>query len=179
MAGQEVNALPKLVIADASPLIALSLVGQLPLLKSLFGQVLVSSIVIQEVLTGKFDRGESDIRAAFDDGWLATCDAALAEEDLRGLDPGETQAILQAITLAREGLAPLLLMDERAGRSAATEYKLTCLGTAALIALAKRQGLIPSAASVLQELLQREFRISQAVIREVLTSVGESLGQSK
>jgi predicted nucleic acid-binding protein len=172
--GTELKTSPALVIADASPLIALSLVGHLNLLKSLFGKVWVAPIVINEVLTGQFDRGESEIRTALDAGWLVTCDAALADVDLRGLDPGETQSILQAITLSRNGFELLLLMDEQAGRSAAKEYKLTCMGTAGLIAIAKRNGLIPSAAVVLEELLQREFRLSQAIMREVLATAGES-----
>jgi uncharacterized protein len=165
----------QLVISDASPLIALSLVGQLPLLHALFGQVLVSPIVIQEVLTGQFDRGEAEIRAAFDEGWLSLCTAQEAVIDLMGLDPGEKQSIMQAVTLMGEGRVPLLLMDELAGRAAAAEYQLQCLGTGGLIAFAKRKGLIPSAKDVLQELLQREFRISKAVIRKVLIGAGESL----
>jgi predicted nucleic acid-binding protein len=173
----ELKTSPALVIADASPLIALSLVGHLDLLKSLFGTVWVAPIVINEVLTGQFDHGESEIRAALEAGWLVTCDAALADVDLRGLDPGETQSILQAITLARDGFELLLLIDEQAGRSAAKEFKLTCMGTAGLIAIAKRNGLIPSAAAVLEELLKREFRLSQTIIREVLASAGESTRQ--
>jgi predicted nucleic acid-binding protein len=174
MAGEDVINAQRLVIADASPLIALSLVGHLGLLKSLFGQVWVAPIVIEEVLPGKFERGESEIRAALQAGWLLPCNAALADVNLRGLDPGETQSILQAITLAREGFEPLLIIDEQAGRSAAKECKLSYMGTAALIAVAKRRGLISSAAVVLEELLQREFRLSQAVIREVLAAAGES-----
>jgi predicted nucleic acid-binding protein len=172
--GTKLKSTSKLVIADASPLIALSLVGHLRLLKSLFGKIWVAPIVIDEVLTGQFEHGESDIRAALDAGWLTICDADLAEIDLRGLDPGETQSILQAITLSRDGFEILLLLDEQAGRSAAKEFKLTCMGTAGLIATAKRRGLIPSALAVLEELLQREFRLSQAVIREVLAAAGES-----
>jgi predicted nucleic acid-binding protein len=165
----------RLILADASPLIGLSLVDQLPLLPALFGTVQVAPIVLQEVLTGQFDHGESAIRAAMDAGWLVICSAQPANIVLTGLDPGETQSILQAYTLAQLGLSPVLLMDEKAGRAAATELGLPCLGTAAIIATAKQLGLIPSAAQVLEQLFQTDFRISQSIIRAVLASVGETL----
>ncbi len=179
MAGQEVKPLAKLVIADASPLIALSLVGQLPLLQAIFGEVLISPVVVQEVLTGKFAKGEQDIRAAFAAGWLVVSRAEEAAIALQQLDPGEAQSIKQAVTLQREGADVLLLMDEKAGRSAAAEFQITCLGTAALIAVAKRRGLIASATSLFEELLKCEFRLSQAVIREVLVDTGERLEPRK
>ncbi len=178
MAGQEVKSPVKLVIADASPLIALSLVGQLPLLHTMFGQVLVAPIVVREVLTGQFARGEQDIRAAFEAGWLVVCKANEAAIALLQLDPGEAQSILQAITLMREGADVLLLMDEKAGRSAAAEFNLACVGTAALIAVAKRQGLIQSATALFEDLLKSEFRLSQTVIREVLAGTRERWGRA-
>jgi predicted nucleic acid-binding protein len=165
----------RLILADASPLIGLSLVDQLPLLTAMFGTVQVAPIVLQEVLTGRFDRGESAIRAAMDAGWLVLCNAQPANIALLGLDPGETESILQACTLAQQGLSPVLLMDEKAGRAAATELGLPCLGTAAIIAIAKQQGLISSAALVLDQLFQADFRISRGVIRTVLANVGETL----
>ncbi len=54
----------RLILADASPLIGLSLIDQLPLLPAIFGSVQVAPIVLSEVLTGQFDTGEAAIRAA-------------------------------------------------------------------------------------------------------------------
>ncbi len=165
----------RLILADASPLIGLSLVDQLPLLPALFGSVQIAPIVLQEVLTGQFDHGESAIRAAMDAGWLLLCSAQPANIALLGLDPGETESILQAYTLVQQGLSPVLLMDEKAGRAAATELGLPCVGTATIIGTAKQLGLIPSAAQVLEQLFQTDFRISKSIIRAVLASVGETL----
>ena len=163
------------VLADASPLIGLSLIDHLHLLQGLFGAVWVAPRVLEEVLTGKFDKGEPEIRAALAAGWLQVCQVAPANVPLIGLDPGETQSLLQACTLLQQGKSPLLLIDERAGRAAAAELGLPCVGTAAVIALAQQQGLIPSAAVVLEALFQTDFRSSKAVIRAVLESVGETL----
>ncbi len=103
------------------------------------------------------------------------CNAPLADIALLTLDPGETQSILQACTLAQQGLSPVLLMDEKAGRAAAAELGLPCLGTAAIIAMAKQLGLISSAARVLEQLFQTDFRISKRIMRAVLANVGETL----
>ena len=58
------------VIADASPLIALARVDGLSWLQVLFQQVLVTDVVIGEVLTGTFPESESRIQAALNAGWL-------------------------------------------------------------------------------------------------------------
>lgn len=47
------------VIADASPLIALARVDGLSWLRALFGDVLVTTVVVQEVLTGDFPATEA------------------------------------------------------------------------------------------------------------------------
>lgn len=165
----------RIVLSDASPLIGLSLIGQLGLLPALFGDVYLSPIVLQEVLTGKFDTGEPEIRAAIALGWLRVCDAPLANISLLTLDPGETQSILQACTLMALGFTTVLIMDEKAGRAAAQELGLHCLGTAAVVALAKQKGLIPSAAQVLEDLFKTDFRLSKRIMRTILATVGETI----
>ena len=165
----------RVVLADASPLIGLGLIGQLVLLPALFGQVYISPIVLQEVLTGKFDKGEPEIRAAIADGWLKLCDAPVANIALLTVDPGETQSILQACTLVALGYSAVLIMDEKAGRAAAMELGLHCLGTAAVVVQAKQKGLIPSAAQVLEDLFKTDFRLSKRIMRTVLATVGETI----
>jgi len=67
----------------------------------------------------------------------------------------------------------ILVMDERAGRAVAKENCLKVIGTAAIIGIAKQRGLIDSARVVFECLHQSDFRISQAIIKQVLNSVGE------
>ena len=64
-------------------------------------------------------------------------------------------------------------MDERAGRAVAQELGIQVAGTAAVIGLAKKQGLIPSAKASFERLHVLDFRISAQVIRAVLSRVGE------
>ena len=64
-----------IVIADASPLIALARVGLpgrggLGWLQELFGQMLVSEKVMAELLSGSYPAKEAPIKAAIAAGWL-------------------------------------------------------------------------------------------------------------
>ena len=86
------------------------------------------------------------------------------------LDAGETDCINIAMQYADQ---VLLVMDERAGRSVAKEKGLKVIGTAAIIGIAKQQGLIGSARDVFECLHQSSFRIAPAVIKQVLNRVGE------
>lgn len=65
-------------------------------------------------------------------------------------------------------------MDERAGRAVAQEKGLRVIGTAAIIGLAKKKGLIPSARSFFEVLYNAGFRIAATVIQQVLNSVNET-----
>ena len=158
------------VIADASPLIALARVDGLGWLRVLFTEVLVTDAVIREVLTGSFAVSETRIEHAITAGWLRPVQVQSREPLLPDLDEGEAASIRFALSL---GGAALLLIDERAGRVVAQELGLQVAGTAAVIGLAKQRGLIASARSVFAELHASDFRIAAAVIQTVLDRCGE------
>lgn len=161
------------VIADASPLIGLAAVGGLAWLTPLFGGVQVPPSVQREVLPGVAARGEAEIAAAFQRGDLLLWGAAIAptSTDFADLDAGETDCIRIAMAVGASNA--LVLMDERAGRAFAAELGIRVAGTAAVIGLAKRRGLIDSARAQFERLHSTDFRISAAVIQAVLREVGE------
>lgn len=160
----------RLVLTDASPLIALARVDGLSWLQSLFGVVWMPTEVSAEVLTGFGSPDEQSIRFALESGWLAVCDPTPVEPALPELDEGETACI--RIALANPA-SSLLLMDERAGRAIAMENGLQVAGTAAVIGMARMRGLVPSAKEVFTRLHKSDFRISVAVIETILRRVGE------
>ena len=86
------------------------------------------------------------------------------------LDAGETDCINLGLNHAEQAL---LIMDERAGRAVARERGLFVIGTAAIIGLAKRRGLITSAREVFEVLHNSDFRIAAVVINQILASVNE------
>ena len=159
-----------IVIADASPLIALARVDGLGWLQALFHEVLVTEAVLGEVLTGCFASSEARIENAIAAGWLRAVPCQTNAPPLPDLDEGEAASIRLALELGGE---TLLLIDERAGRAVAQEFGLQVAGTAAVIGLAKQKGLIASARSVFAELHASDFRIAAAVIQTVLDRCGE------
>ena len=162
----------RIVVIDSSPLIGLAIVDGLAWLPKLFDVVFLPESVKQEVLPGKAARGEQAIAQAIAAGWLKVWPETIAPQLEIDLDAGETDCINLGLSHV-DGV--LIIMDERAGRAVAKEKGLRVIGTAAIIGLAKKQGLIPSARLVFEVLHASDFRISAAVINQVLVSVNEKI----
>lgn len=160
----------RFVITDASPLIGLAIVNGLVWLPKLFGTAYLPESVKQEVLPGKVARGETEIVHAIDSEWLKVWEEPITTRLDFDLDAGETDCINLGLNHAEQAL---LIMDERAGRAVAREKGLSVIGTAAIIGLAKRQGLITSAREVFEVLHNSDFRIAAVVINQILVSVNE------
>ncbi len=160
----------RIVVIDASPLIGLAMVDGLKWLPDIFGTVFLSETVKNEVLPGKAARGEEAIAHAIDIGWINVWPEPIEPRLDIDLDAGETDCI--NLGLGHDDKV-LLIMDERAGRAVAKEKGLRVIGTAAIIGQAKKQGLIVSARAAFEVLHASDFRISAAVINQVLASVNE------
>lgn len=158
------------VIADAGPLIALSRIDALELLRGLFGQVLVTEEVRDEALPAADYPGKEIIAQAFDAGWLV-CPGPFEtswQPTNPGLDAGECSAIAAAIQIP----GCLLIIDDRAGRAEAKSHRVAIIGTAAVVGLAKLQGLIPAARPVLERLRPAGYFIHPRIVEAVLKDVG-------
>jgi predicted nucleic acid-binding protein len=161
-----------IVVSDTSPVLNLARIGRLQLLALLYHQVLIPSAVYDELTASK-----SDLPPAIDlaaQPWLivATANDQKRVQELReDLDRGEAEAIVLAI----ERRADLLLVDERRGRRAASAAGLTVTGLLGVVARAKQAGLIDLAKPVLDELIQiARFWIGPELYAEVLAELGES-----
>ena len=159
-----------IVIADASPLIALARVNGLSWLQQLFTEVMLTDVVLAEVLSGRYPYTEAPIRQALEAGWLKTVAIPTTDPALPDLVEGEASSI--RLALSRNGPA-LLLIDERSGRAVAQDLGLSVAGTAAVIGLARQRGLITSARQVFAALHASDFRIAPAVIQAVLDRCGD------
>lgn len=159
------------VIADAGPLIALSRIDALDLLRGLFGQVLVTSQVRDETLPVADYPGKTRIVQAFDAEWLVC--SSRTETSWKSTNPGLDSGERSAIAAALQMPGCLLIIDDRAGRAEAKSHRLSIIGTAAVIGLAKLQGLIPVARPVLERLQPAGYFIHPNIIETVLKQVGE------
>ncbi|MGM0577132.1 MAG: DUF3368 domain-containing protein [Myxococcota bacterium] len=86
------------------------------------------------------------------------------------LDPGETEAI----ALAVERKADVLLVDERRARRAATRLGQRVLGVLGVLLQAKRRGLVEELRPILHDLTEEAgFRIGPELVARVLKAAGE------
>jgi len=152
-----------IVVADSSPLIALARVGRLELLRSLFGTLLLPDAVWHELVqTGQPRIGGVEIATT---DWIEhrmVDDQQLVNLLRQDLGAGESEAIV----LAREVGADLLLMDERRGRSAARRLNLKVTGLVGLLIEARERGLLTDTQTLADELAdQAGFWLSDELRR--------------
>src|SRR5688572_28789608 len=154
-----------IVVSDSSTLVSLAAIGHLHLLHEFFGRVILPGAVLNEVLAG--GKGKPGFHELTSLEWLeviAVVDRN-ALQPLDHLDLGEAEAIV----LAQELAADLLLMDELDGRHAAAERGLHIIGVLGLLSRAKHEGRIPALKPLLQRLrAEMRFRISVSLLRRVL-----------
>lgn len=87
------------------------------------------------------------------------------------MDAGEAEAI----ALALETDAKLLLMDERLGREVAQHFGIRCVGLIGSLVESKHRGLISEVREAMDRLRDiAGFRISQALYEQVLKDTGEA-----
>ena len=159
------------VVSNTSPIINLAWIGQLEILHELYGKIYIPKAVWHEIVVqGTGQPGAKEVSNA---NWVNTCAVdnkllvlALHQE----LDAGEAEAIALAI----EQKAGLLLMDERLGRETARYFGLNFTGVIGLLIEAKQKGLICSIKEYMDSLRKMAgFHISQPLYLKVLQDQDE------
>lgn len=151
------------VVVNATPLIALSLINRLTLLKQLFNEVIVPSAVYEEVALQGI--GRPGARVFHDSSWIEVLTPKVSstiEPLLLGLDTGELQVLL----LAMEVQPDWVLIDERLARRVARVMGLTVKGTVGVLLAAFRAGFLSNveALEAVHQLIEEGIRISPTVV---------------
>lgn len=157
------------VVVNATPIIALSLIGSIDLLRHLYVEVLIPPAVRLEVMEGGPDRaGMVELQQA---SWLREIPLQnpLSAALLVDLDRGEAEVLV----LALEQNADLVILDERLARRHAQRLGLPLTGTLGILLRAKQQGLLSSVRSKIDELQHGGIWLSTRVIEETLHLAGE------
>lgn len=154
-----------IAVTDTSPLCYLILIGEIRLLAELFDAVLVPQSVIEELQHPGTPEVVSDWLQD-SPPWLrikAVEDDSSGMPQLQSLDPGERNAIL----LAHQQRADIVLLDDKAGREAAQRSGLRVTGTLGLLEQAARRGhlALPSAIARLRE---TNFRAAPSLLKALL-----------
>jgi predicted nucleic acid-binding protein len=150
------------VVADASPLIALHQIDHLELLERLFAQVEIPPAVAREAAPS----------LPVLPSWILVRQLSQPIDSLvlrAALGRGEAEAL----ALAQQTRAELVIIDDRPARRLALNLGLSVAGTAGILARAKRAGFILAVRPLIEQLLRLGFRISPAIIEQVLADADE------
>ena len=160
----------KIVLADASPLIALARVGGLPWLRRLYKTVSITKKVRGEATGARELPGAVAIAAALKQGWVRVLRQEWSEPPLPQLDTGEASTLRAAIAL---GAGTLVLLDDLQARREARRFGIAITGTAGIVVEARQAGLIPAARPVFARLAEEGFHLGDDLLQAVLTELGE------
>lgn len=159
------------VISDTSPISNLLRIGRLHLLAAIYGKVVVPNTVWSELSI--LQQQGQDIFELTNSAWLEVRSPSPSDflTNLKSeLDPGEAEAIAIAIEIG----ADLLIIDEKAGRTVAHREGLEIIGILGILLEAKHRGLIDLVKPVMEDLRQvARFRMSPILFEEVLRLAGE------
>ncbi len=155
-------------VANASPIIVLAKGGYLDLFTKLAGEILLPQAVVDEILAGP---PADPARRAFEAGWgTHVTSQHVAPELLEwGLGPGETAVL----ALAQERAPAIAVLDDAAARSCARVLGVPVIGTLGVIARAKTNGILPSAAAVMKTLRDVGLYVDDETIGRMLRHIGE------
>jgi uncharacterized protein len=162
------------VVSDASTLIHLANIGLLGVLKQFFAHVAVPPAVWTEVVVhGEGRPGAVEVEKAASSGWLTVetpGNRVFVRALCRDLDEGEAEAI----ALAAEKSASLILLDETEARRVADAYGVPKTRIIGLLIRAKREKVIELLKPELDRLVhQSGFWIDRGLYEHAFDSVGE------
>jgi predicted nucleic acid-binding protein len=154
-----------IVISDTSPINYLILIDEINLLEKLYQTIIIPPIVFEE-LTADASPKEVKIWLKNKPEWfLIRKPSEIILPNFIGLDAGETEAI----QLAKELKADLLIIDEKQGRKIAKEQGLKIVGIIGILVSAIEKNLI-DADETIMKLENTNFRFAET-FKELLRNI--------
>ena len=159
-----------LVVSDTSPIRALSVIGQVGLIRDIYGGAILPPDVVSELSV----QVPNVPRFVIDDYPFLHVkmpgNTQRVAELQSSLGPGEAQAIALALELQ----AQAILIDEQQGRRVAERLGLKPVGLLAVLSNAKSRGCIAAIAPLVDTLKSRiSFRVHPDILSRVLRDCGE------
>lgn len=154
-----------IAVVNTSPIIYLSSINKISLLKELFQEVFIPEAVNREVIAGSEDNfGFEEILR---EKWIKTkkINNELAKKYLlTDIDDGEAEVIV----LADELQANTIIMDDKLGRKIARLRGFNVIGTLRLLVIAKDKGMISDVKPLIERLREVGFWISEDVYNAIM-----------
>ena len=160
-----------IVVSNTSPINNLAAINYLNLLRELYNGIIIPEAVNRELTgVGTPVAGATEVQTQ---NWIQTRQVANRElvNILRlEIDEGEAEAIALAIELNAE----LLLIDEHLGRTVASRLGLDFTGVLGVLLECKSTGLIPAVKPLVDNLIvQAGFWVNEPLYNRVLQLAGE------
>lgn len=160
----------KVIVSDTSCIGYLIQINLLNLLQIIYGEIIIPDAVNEEILQLK-NRGHnlSEFKNA---NWIKRYRAnnlSNVDDYKYVLDKGE----LEAISIAIELKADLLIIDERLGRVVATNMGFDITGLVGILVIAKNKNLITSIKDALDKVILLGCRINEKLYNIALKSCNE------
>jgi predicted nucleic acid-binding protein len=155
----------RLVIADTSPINYLLLIGHVDILPALFERVILPAVVAEELKHPKAPLAVRN-RIAAPPAWVDLRQTAIAhahDPSMDRLDAGEEDAIALAVEIH----ADLLLMDDEEGVIVARGKGLEVTGTLGLLSRAAQRQLL-NLADAFERVKRTNFRYRQDIMDQFL-----------
>jgi predicted nucleic acid-binding protein len=149
----------KTIISDTSCLILLDKISALEILKTLFGEIIITPVIAEEFATKLPD-------------WIKIKDVKNKNYQnilQASLDKGEASAIALAVELDE----CLLIIDDQKARIFAFGLGLKYTGTLGVLVDAKLSGHIASVKPYLTKIKQTNFRLTPDLEKRILNRAGE------
>lgn len=156
-----------MVVSDTSSISNLYQIGEVDLLRKLFGEIVITPAVQRELYA--LDAQQEDIDTLKWIKVMTPSNQQMIENLRQDLDLGESESIALAI----EKKAEYLIIDEFRGRQIAEEYGVKIVGVLGLLIQAKQKGMIPSVKVEVEKLLAVGFRLNEKLVLSVLKRLGE------
>jgi predicted nucleic acid-binding protein len=156
------------IVSNTTPIISLLKIGKLRLLKDLYGEIFIPQGVYNEIEAGKNKEFYTDLSKI---EWIKI-EKIQNKKSLSyflDLDNGEAEAIV----LATEMEADLVIIDEALGRFHAKHAGLKITGTIGILLKAKQLGLATKLKPLLLELKSKSVWLSDSFMEEILELANE------
>lgn len=149
------------IVCNSSVLITLDHINILPVLKSLFKQVIIPKAVRKEVF------GRRKLPS------YIKCIEISEPIGLRVLESNLGTGESEAICLYEEIHANLLIIDDLEGRRVAERLGINMTGTLGVLLLAKQEKLIDAVKPLVDEMVRHGFRVADGLYKDILVEADE------
>lgn len=159
------------VVVNTTPLIALSHVGQLDILRKLYGEIIIPEAVYREVSV----KTESACKKAVDSSlsWIRVekIQNQMAKSMYKTqLHDGEVEVMILSLELG----ADVVIIDDANAKKHAKYLELPVTGTLGILIKAKQEGYVHELKPILHQMVENGIYISSKLTEMCLRQVGET-----